>query len=132
MPGHRIERANSFIQQELTLLLRKAIRDPRVAVVTITGVSMTPDRRVARVYVASYEGEEVLQEGLRGLESAKSFLRTKLGQSLHWHFTPALEFRVDRSWDYGQKIDRLLERIDAERDTRPETEIASDDADTDL
>ena len=108
---YRRERAGGFIQEELTLLLRNAVRDPRVAPIAITDVELTADRRIARVYVSSYEGEEALHEGLEGLESAKPFLRQRLGQSLHWRFTPEIEFRVDSSWEYGQRIDSLLKEI---------------------
>lgn len=111
MTGHRIERANSFIQQELTLALRNLVRDPRVEPLTLTEVRLTPDRRIARVYVACYSGEEALMEGMEGLDSAKSFLRRHLAQLLHWRFTPELEFRTDRSWEHGARIDALLEQI---------------------
>lgn len=113
MPNFRRERANSFIQEELTLLLRRSVRDPRVQHITVTDVDLTVDRRIARVYVACYEGEEALQEGLAGLESAKAFLRREIGQLLHWRFTPELEFRVDRSWQKGAKIDRLLRELNS-------------------
>lgn len=111
---YRRERAGGFILEELTLLLRNAVRDPRVAPITITDVELTADRRIARVYVACYEGEEALREGLAGLESAKPFLRQRLGQSLHWRFTPELEFRVDNSWRYGERIDAILKDISSE------------------
>lgn len=114
MATFRKERANSYIQEEITLLLKKAVRDPRVSALTVTGVDLTRDRRIARVYVSTYDGEEALQEGLAGLESAKSFLRSRVGQTLHWRFTPELEFRPDRSWAYGERIDALLERIEKE------------------
>ncbi|MHB1293492.1 MAG: 30S ribosome-binding factor RbfA [Anaerolineae bacterium] len=114
MATFRKERANSYIQEQITLLLQKAVRDPRVEALTVTGVDLTSDRRIARVYVASYTGEEALQEGLAGLESAKSFLRSRVGQTLHWRFTPELEFRPDRSWSYGEKIDALLNQLESE------------------
>ncbi|MHB0856518.1 MAG: 30S ribosome-binding factor RbfA [Anaerolineae bacterium] len=125
MATFRKERANSYIQEQITLLLRKDVRDPRVESLVVTGVDLTPDRRIARVYVTAYAGEEALQEGLAGLESAKSFLRSRVGQTLHWRFTPELEFRVDRSWAYGEKIDSLL------RDLQPEMDAASDDDEPD-
>lgn len=108
---YRRERAGGFIQEELTLLLQNAVRDPRVVPVTITDVELTADRRIARVYVACYDGQEALKEGLEGLESAKPFLRQRLSQVLHWRFTPELEFRVDSSWEYGRRIDAILEEI---------------------
>lgn len=125
---YRRERAGGFIQEELTLLLRNAVRDPRVAPVTITDVELTADRRIARVYVACYEGEEALQEGMEGLESAKPFLRQRLSQVLHWRFTPEIEFHVDKSWEYGRRIDAILEEIN--EDERPSDE-QGEGADTD-
>ena len=65
MPNRK-ERADSFIQQELTVILRDKVHDPRVDSLTITEVSLTKDRRVARVYVASFEDEETLKEGFAG------------------------------------------------------------------
>ena len=125
----RRERAGGFIQEELTLILRSAVKDPRVALVTITGVELTADRRIARVYVASYTGEEDLREGLHGLESAKSFLRQRLSQVLRWRFTPEIEFRVDRSWEYGERIDSLLKELgENERATEEQGEGGDTDA----
>lgn len=94
------------------MLLRNAVRDPRVAPITITDVELTVDRRIARVYVACYDGEDALREGLEGLESARPFLRQRLSQVLHWRFTPEIEFRVDESWEYGRRIDAILEELD--------------------
>jgi len=65
--GHRKERADSYIQRQLTLMLRDKVRDPRIDPLTITEVSLTRDRRIARVYVASYADEDTLKEGLAGL-----------------------------------------------------------------
>jgi len=115
MPGHRRERGGSFIKEELTLALRNDVEDERVVGVTIVDVDLTPDRRVARVYVRCYQGEDTLKVALEGLEHAKGFLRRHLAQVLHWPFTPHLEFRVDRSWQYGERIDALIDQIDSER-----------------
>ena len=115
MRSFRTERASSFILQEITLLLQNSVRDPRVKPVTVTSVDLTRDRRIARIYVACYSGADALREALEGLESAKGFLRRELGQLLHWRFTPELEFRVDGSWEYGAKIDTLLEAIEQQK-----------------
>jgi len=123
MHSYRIERAGSFILEEITILLQNSVRDPRVQPLTVTGVEITRDKRMARVYVACYSGEDALKEGLEGLESAKGFLRRELGHLLGWRFTPELEFRVDRSWEYGARIDALLKRLEQDKDT----EIAGED-----
>ncbi len=116
MLPYRRERAGGFIFEEITLLLHNSVRDPRVQPLTVTEVELTPDRRIARIYMACYAGEEALKEGLEGLESAKGYLRRELGQLLHWRFTPELEFRVDRSWERGERIDALLGSIQSEQD----------------
>lgn len=121
---HRKERADSFIQQELTVILRDKVHDPRVAALTITEVSLTKDRRVARVYVASFSDEDTLKDGLAGLESAKGLLRRELAQLLHWPWTPELQFRVDRSWQYGEHIDQLIEKMHEDRGDASEAEDA--------
>jgi ribosome-binding factor A len=113
---HRKERADSFIQQELTTILRDKVRDPRVDTLTITEVSLTKDRRVARVYVASFSDDDTLKEGLVGLESAKGVLRKELAQLLHWPWTPELLFRIDRSWQQGERVDQLLDQVREERE----------------
>jgi len=118
--GHRKERADSYIQRQLTLMLRDKVRDPRIDPLTITEVSLTRDRRIARVYVASYADEDTLKEGLAGLESAKGLLRHELAQLLHWPWAPELLFRVDRSWQYGEHMDRLIDQVRQEREDEHE------------
>ena len=127
MPTYRLKRANSFIQEELTLLLGSSVRDPRVCPLVITDVDLTADRRVARVYVSCFSGGEDLQEALRGLESAKSYLRRELGQRLGWRFTPQLEFRIDQSLQHGAKIDGIFQALEQERKDRLETDAQPDE-----
>jgi ribosome-binding factor A len=122
MTGHRRERANGLIYEELTLLLKDEVLDPRVQLVTVTGVELTLDRRTARIYVACYTGEEDLAQGLQGLRSASSFLRSRLAQLLDWPFAPTLEFKVDRSWQRGAKVDALLEALDHESGEEQDTD----------
>ena len=117
---YRRERAGNFIQEELTLLLQRVVNDPRTQSLFITGVDLTRDRRVARVYVACYTGKEDLEQGLKGLESAKRFLKRELAGVLQWRFTPDLEFRVDHSWENGHRIEELFEQIEQEYGNSPE------------
>ena len=94
----------------------KKVRDPRVDALTITEVRLTRDRRIARVYVASYADEEAIKEGLVGLESARGVLRRELARLLHWPWTPELIFEVDRSWQYGEHMDQLFDKLREERE----------------
>ncbi|HHX63720.1 MAG TPA: 30S ribosome-binding factor RbfA [Chloroflexi bacterium] len=131
MATYRRERANSFIKEQITLLMQNVVRDLRVNALTVTEVDLTLDRRIARIYVTSYSGEDVLRDGLEGLESAKGVLRKQLSQLLHWRFTPYLEFHPDRSWEYGAHMDALFEQIAAEENERggSQDEDTADDRD---
>jgi len=115
----RRERGDSFIREELTLAIRNELRDPRVESAVITEVELSKDRRFARVYVSSYEGEDALQEALAGLESAKGILKRHLGRVLAWQFTPELGFYADRTWQYGAKMDALFDQIAKEPGAEP-------------
>ncbi len=97
-------------------MLQTETADPHLAMVTITDVDVTKDRRIARVYVGTYSGDEdALQEGLAALERAKPYLRGKIAELLRWPFAPELEFRPDRSMQYGQRIDSILAQLEQER-----------------
>jgi ribosome-binding factor A len=115
MNEHRLERANSFIKEEFTLILRNAVADPKLQGLSITDVRLTPDRRIARVYVTSYLSQEDLEEAMPALEKAKGFFRGHLSHLLDWRFTPEIEFHIDRSWQRGERIDDILEEIAEER-----------------
>ncbi|NLD43096.1 MAG: 30S ribosome-binding factor RbfA [Chloroflexi bacterium] len=115
MNTYRKDRANTFIQEELTLALARQVKDPRVTNLSVTAVELTADKRVARVFVSALGGEEALREGLEGLRSASGVLRHHLSQVLHWRFTPYLEFRVDRSLEYGARIEAIFQAIAEER-----------------
>jgi ribosome-binding factor A len=124
MTKFRRERAGAFIQEEITTLLNSAVQDPRVQNVVVTAVDLTQDRRLARIYVTCYAGEEELQQGLQGLEKAKGFLRRELSQLLAWRFTPEIEFRPDRTWQKGARVDAILDTLDI---AEPAPDAASHD-----
>jgi ribosome-binding factor A len=85
-------------------LLRK---DPRIGFVTVTGVDVTDDIKIARVYVSILKDDE-RKTTIDILNSAKSFIRSELSKRLRMKFIPSIEFRLDTSIEYGNKIERLL------------------------
>jgi ribosome-binding factor A len=129
---YRRERAGSFIREELTLMLQTEIDDPGLVPLVITDVDVTKDRRIARVYVAAYSGEEDLQEGLKSLAKAKPVMRSRIAEALQWPFAPELEFRPDRSIQHGQRVDEILAQLERERLEREGAESQdAEDATTD-
>jgi ribosome-binding factor A len=127
----RQKRIADVIQRELSDIVHRRVKDPRLTGVTITGIRVSPDYQYADVYVYRLGGEaEALQEAMRGLESAGSFLRRELGGRLTVRHTPELRFHLDDSIDYGDHIDTLLAQIREERQAR--NEHSSTGSETDL
>ncbi len=111
MTTRRVQRLNEQIRRELSDILRNEVRDPRVGVMTVTGVETTPDLDYARVYLNVVGDEAEKQEALEGLRSAASFARTELGKRLRVRRVPELHFELDRTLDYAMRIERLLGEV---------------------
>lgn len=95
------------VRELVATLISREISDPRVSMVTVTGVKTSPDRSVATIYVSSEPSR--YEEVLAGLESAKGHLRSLLGKALGWRVSPELRFFIDESIDEGERIgDALL------------------------
>lgn len=113
----RTRQVGELLKEELTDIIRKEVKDPRIGFMSITEVDVTPDLRQARVYVSVLSEEE--REGtMDALTSAASFIRHHLKPRLRMRQIPMLEFRGDRSMEYAQHIAETLREIqkqDAER-----------------
>ncbi len=87
------------------------VRDPRLSGVTITEVEVTPDLLIAHVYFTVLGDAEEQKEALAALERAGGFLRTQLAGQVRLRFVPELIFELDRSAEYGRRIDELLAEV---------------------
>ncbi len=110
VPYKRADRVGDLIHRELSRLLLREVKDPRLSGVTITAVEVTADLRHARVLFAS-TGRAGTPEELRGLHSAAGFLRSQLGRALRLRYAPELTFEVDTSLERGLHISALLKQI---------------------
>jgi ribosome-binding factor A len=113
MATRRQRRVAELVHRELSQLLMREVRDPRLADVTITEVRMTPDLLIARVYFTVLGEDEEGTEALAALERATGFLRTQLAGQVRLRSVPELSFEVDKSAAYGRRIDELLDQITA-------------------
>jgi ribosome-binding factor A len=111
LPYKRSQRVSDLIREEIADIIMYRLKDPRIGFVTVTGVEMTPDLKLARVFVSIFKEEE-REETLEILNSSKSFMRSALGRRLRMKFIPGIEFRLDTSIEYGYKIDKLLKQIE--------------------
>ena len=110
MPTRRQRRVSELIHRELSLLLLRQVRDPRLNGVTITSVEVTPDLLLARVHFTVLGEPEGEEEALAGFQHAGGFLRSELAARIQLRSVPELEFRVDKSRAYARRIDELLEQ----------------------
>ena len=111
IPFSRADRVSGLIQEVLSELLKKNIRDPRLAMATITSVKMSRDLKLARIYFTIYGDSEKSEAATQGFESARGFIKRSLARRLSLRYMPDLKFFYDDSFEYGSHIDRLLENI---------------------
>ncbi len=112
-------------------MIRGKVRDPDVGVVTVTGVDVTPDLWLARVYVDIMGDAAEQQRSIEGLTRAAPFLRTTLSRELRIRRMPELRFLLDRSLSTGQRIEELLASVLPEGEGDADGESASFDAASD-
>ena len=105
----RSRRIAEQVQRELTEIIRLELKDPRVGMITITDVEVTPDHGLARVFFTSLNGEAGAQEAAEGLRHAAGFLRSQLAQRFQMRGVPQLEFVYDASVERGVRLARLID-----------------------
>lgn len=108
--GGRAPRVTEQVHHELAELIRAEVKDPRVGLVTVTGVELTPDYAYATVYFSVLpDDEQTLESTQAGLKRAAGFLRSQLGRRVRIHTTPELRFVHDRSIERGMSMSRLID-----------------------
>ncbi len=111
----RALRVADLIRRELSHLLLRDVKDPRLQAVVVTGVTLSPDLRHATVRF-SCPTPEARTAAADGLASAVGFLRHSLGRTLHLRYAPEMVFEADDSVDKSLHIDALLKQLHADSD----------------
>jgi ribosome-binding factor A len=117
-PSQRMLRVGELIRHTLSdLLARGAVRDPVLEghVVTVPDVRMSPDLKLATVYVMPLGGKD-MNDVLAALDRHKKFLRAEIAGRINLKFAPEVRFKLDGSFDGGAKIDALLDSPQVKRD----------------
>ena len=111
----KIERINHAIQEQISIILMKEVKNEHINFVTITGVETTTDLSFAKVYytVLDNSKKEQTQEEL---EKSSSFIRTKPAERIDIRHTPELKFIYDTSIEYGEHIDKIIDEIHHKKD----------------
>ncbi len=108
MPSIRQARVAERIKRDLSELLQKELRDPRISMVAITNVEVTRDFAIARIFVSAIGTPEEKEAALKGLRNAAGFLRGRLGSMLDLRVVPELQFRQDTGIASGIRMFELL------------------------
>lgn len=122
----RSQKIADMIQREISALILKGLKDPRIGFVTITGVDITDDLRHAKIFVTVIGAEESKIASLEGLKHSVPFLRRHLGRELRMKFAPELHFEYDQSLEYGNRIENILKEIHRDNDENDANDPAAD------
>lgn len=104
----RTEKVASLVKQELSLIFQRNFGMNEFGFMTVTEVRMSPDLKVAKVYVSVFGDEERKQRSMDLLEGEKGFIRAELGHAVRLKFTPSLIFYLDESLDRAMSINKIL------------------------
>ena len=108
--GYRIARLQETFKEEIGEILQKGLKDPRVGLVSVTSVDISPDLRHCKVFVSVLGEDDQRQATLEGLNSAKGFIRQELGNRVRLKFLPDITVKLDKSIDEGFKISELINK----------------------
>ncbi|GER65667.1 ribosome-binding factor A [Weizmannia acidilactici] len=107
----RASRVGEQMKKELSDIIGRKLKDPRVGFVTVTDVEVTGDLQQAKVFITVLGDDEKKKETLAGLEKAKGFIRSEVGNRIRLRKTPELFFEIDESIEYGNRIETLIKKI---------------------
>lgn len=107
----RSNRVGEQMKKELSDIIGRKLKDPRIGFVTVTDVEVTGDLQQATVYISVLGDDKVKEQTLLGLSKSKGFIRSEIGQRIRLRKTPELAFEFDTSVAYGNRIDSLLRDI---------------------
>ena len=112
--AHRIDRVEHLIKEEISLIflykLPDKLGDSSVGFVTVTSVKVSPDLKIAKIYVSILEKDK-REHSLERIKSATGFIRSELASRIRIKFVPELKFFLDDTLDYVEKIEGLIKKI---------------------
>lgn len=125
MTGRRGVRVADLIRDEVSQIMHREMDDPRLGMVSITHVDMSPDLRYARIFVSVYGSDEERKHALVALNNASGFIRRTLAPRLRMRTIPEIGFRLDESMEHAENIARILRQLEPEL-SNPTTEAIDD------
>ena len=121
MEGKRSEKVADLIHKEVSEMLMKTVKDPRIGFVTITRVAVSEDCRSAKVYFSVAGTLEERERSTQGLSSAKGYVRKELGRRIRLRYTPEIIFKFDPSIEYAIHIGEVIRHLKKDEETDENT-----------
>ncbi|MGR4070285.1 30S ribosome-binding factor RbfA [Halomonas sp. LR3S48] len=121
----RTDRVGDQLQKELAVLIQREVKDPRLGMVTVSGVTVSRDLGYADVYVTllGEDSPERIKENLKVLKQAAGFLRSQIARRIKLRHVPELRFHYDESVVRGQRLSSLIdEAVESDRSRHPDEE----------
>lgn len=112
MSSRRQRQVADLLRDEISFIIQRGLKDPRIGFASITRVEVSPDIRYATVFISVLGTEEEQSESLVALNNASGFIRHELGPKLSIRNIPIVSFRLDRSMQHAENVQRLLNEID--------------------
>lgn len=122
MEGKRSEKVADLVQKEISQMLVKSIKDPRIGFVTITRVTVSEDCRFAKVYFSVAGTLEERESSRKGLDSAKGYIRKELGRRIRLRYTPEIMFQFDPSIEYAIHMEELIQSLHKQKEIKEDEE----------
>lgn len=119
--NRRQDRVSALIQRELSEVIQRVLKDPRIAFCTVTHADVSSDLKYVDVKVSVIGSPEQRKETIAGLKSAAGFLRREISRRLALRYSPELRFGLDDSVDHLMKIDDLLKQIETDDDLQDDS-----------
>ena len=116
MSTTRAQKVEERLRAIISEVALQEVKDPRMGFLTITGVEVTADLRFAKVYVSVFGQDRDKKRSLAALESAKGFIRRRVGEEGNLRFVPELAFAIDETAEETQKVTGILQRLRQEQD----------------
>jgi ribosome-binding factor A len=107
----RSDRVADVLQKEICEMLFKEVKDPHLGFITITGVEVSRDLKLAKIFYTLLGSPEQADESTKTLRRITPFIRKQLGRKLHMRYIPDIIFTYDHSLEYGTKIDHILDSL---------------------
>jgi ribosome-binding factor A len=107
----RLEKVNEELKREISEIVQYKLKDPRLGLVTITQVEITPDLRIAKVYFSVLGSVQEEAKAEQGLQSSAGYVRKLVGEVIKMRYTPELIFKLDKTAEYSVNVFKQLEEI---------------------